>query len=280
MIQRNISMPHPVLGVPDDFIQGAFKTSFKITPNRTTRSYDFHSISSEVTNSYIEHLVNGSILDFVLKISCAPTYKTWTVINKGHFSIADSDLHSVIEVESYLVANQRIDKYYHETFSPVFENIQFQIETGDIVAMTGPQRVLLPKENERVTLGSIFKFARIPISDENQVLYFNFDDDQITVYYSVMSSEFDPVNFLFDKVQGVPYTALNIYILPALTEAFAIMKDNPDDYMDKRWYQVLDSILPPDDRNENAFINAQMAISTGFPVNLAVEEIMKLKEIA
>lgn len=277
MIQRNISMPHPVLGVGDDFTEGAFTTNFKIAPNRRAHTYDFYEITKGATNPYIRDLLRSNKLDFILKISCTPTYKSWIFVNKDRFSIPDSQLHSLLEVESFLVANQELPNYNHATFNQVFRQINFQLEKGDIVALTGLQRILLPKQNEQATLGSIFKFSKIPDASKHQELHFSFEDDQITVYYPASHEDIDPVHFLFDKTQGAPYTALNIYILPALTQAFLIMADAPDEYADKRWYYVLDTILPESKRTDDTFMNAQRVIRNGLPVNLAVSELMKLK---
>ena len=280
MILKNISMPHPVLGVNGDMKEGVFNTFCKIKVDKGTREYKLDAINVELTNSYIKSLYEKKLLDLVLKISCTPTYKTWTFINPGEIRIAENEIDLLLEIESFLIVSDKIEEYSDSTFSDDFENMKFTLEKNDIVGLTGPKRIAVRKENEKVSLGSIFKFSKIKPESDNQELHFDFDEDQIIIYYPSINADYDPVTLLFDKIQGLPYTALCLYIIPALTEAFRIIQGNEDViYNDKKWVLVLEAILPENEWNDDSFINAQKVIMTGLPINMAFDEIIRTKNL-
>lgn len=280
MILRNISMPHPVLGINGDIKDGVFNSSCKIKIDKTNRLYKFEEIVIELTNPYIQKLYLDKKLDFVLKICCTPTYKAWTFKNPTEISIPENEIDILIEVESFLIAAERIDEYNDISFSDDFENKSFVLDEGAIVGLTGTKKIPIRKENEKVSLGSIFRFSKIKPESKEQELYFDFDEDQIVINYPSDNPDFDPVTLLFDKIRGLPYTALNLYIIPALTEAFKIMLEQEDEiYVNKRWFLVLESILPRSEWSDDSFINAQRIIKTGLPINMAFNEIIKSKNL-
>lgn len=279
MIQSNISMPNPVLGITGDFKTGSFEISCTVKINSTDRVYEIDITNVIISNSYIESLYKDNKFDLVLKISCIPTYKTWSFINQTKMILPESEIDSLLEIESFLIANSKIDHYSSDTFSDDFDNQVFQLELGDITAITGVQKIPIQKENEKVSVGSIFRFSKIDSNAESQELNFDFDSDQIIIYYPT-NQEFDPVTFLFDKIQGLPYTALSLYIIPSLVEAFRIMDDKEElSFKDKKWYVVLDSLLPKTKRDEDCFVNAQRVIQTGIPILKSFNEILALKNI-
>lgn len=280
MIIKNISMPHPVLGITGDFKEGVFNTFCKIKVDKESRQYKFDNIIIEITNPYIKNLYETKKLDLIVKICCTPTYKTWVFTNPKEISIPENEIDILIEVESFLLVSERVEKFFDNTFSDDFENQSFELDKGDIVSLTGPKRIPIRKENEKVSLGSIFRFSKITPDSDIQELYFDFDEDQVVIHYPSTNPDFDPVTLLFDKVQGLPYTALNLYIIPALTEAFKVMQENEEEnYKEKKWFLILESLLPPQDWSDEPFINAQRVIKTGLPINMAFDEIIKSKNL-
>lgn len=280
MLVGNVSMPHPVLGILDDIREGAFNVSFMITTDKEERKYVIPEIKIEITNSYIKKLYDEKKLNLILKISCTPTYKTWTFINPIDVRLPENEIDLLLEVDSFLIAADQIQDYFDSSFSDIFDNKHFLLESGDIVGVTGSKRIVIPKENEKVSLGSIFRFSKIMPDSKDQELNFEFDEDQIVINYPSNNQNYDPVTLLFDKVQGMPYTALSLYIIPALTEAFRIRMDKKEDiFTEKKWFAVLELLLPDNELEVDPFINAQKTIRTGLPLNLAFDEFIKLKNL-
>jgi len=280
MIVKNISMPHPVLGIKGDLKVGEFNVTCKIKVDKEKRLYKFENINVNISNQYILNLYQEKKLDFILKINCTPTYKNWTFRNPEEICLLENEIDLLLEVESFLIASENIDLYWDETFSDDFEDKFFVLEKGDIVGLTGSKRIPIRKENEKVSLGSIFKFSKINSDSNIQELHFDFDEDQIVIYYPSANSDYDPVNLLFDKTQGLPYTALSLYIIPAINEAFKIIQSDDDvNYKEKKWFLILESILPAEEWEDDTFVNAQKVIRTGLPINLAFTEIIKSKNI-
>lgn len=278
MTGTNISMPHPVLGIPND-MTGSFNVRFKVIMDRQTRNYAFSDIDLEISNSYLASLYEAGKLDFVLKVSCVPTYKNWTFLNPGQFNLPENEVDILLETESFLlVKNDSLD-YYDDSFSEIFGKKVFELTKGDIVALTGSQRIPIEKDNEKATLGSIFRFEKIDVNAPDKELRFDFDADQIVIYYPSAKTDTDPITLLFDKKNGAPYTALNLYVLPALEQAIRAMIEEPSEFEGLKWFIVLDTLLPKSRRTEDHFINAQRVIRTEVPVNLAFEEILKMKNI-
>lgn len=279
MTGLNISMPHPVLGVPED-MDGAFHVRFKITMDRQARKYIFSDIEVEISNTYLANLYQHGKLDLALKISCIPTYKNWTFINPGEFSLPENEVDTVLETESFLLVKEDSIGYYDESFNPIFDGKVFDLVKGDITGLTGPQKIYVEKDNEKATLGSIFRFEKIDANAPVKELHFEFDADQIVIYYpAAKHTEADPITLLFDKKNGAPYTALNLYVIPALEQVLKAMEDEPRTFEGYKWFTILETILPKSMRTPDHFINAQKVIRIDVPVNLAYEEILKIKNI-
>jgi hypothetical protein len=276
MTSVNISMPHPVLGIPDD-MTGSFNVRFKITMNRQTRNYLFSDITLEISNPYLANLYEKGNLDFVLKVSCVPTYMNWTLLNPTEFNLPENEVDIILETESFLLVKNASLDYYDDSFSDIFESKIFPLVKGDIVAITGSQKIPIEKDNEKATLGSIFRFEKLDPNSVVKELHFDFDADQIVIYYPASNTETDPVTLLFDKKNGAPYTALNLYVIPALEQVFKAMEEEPQHFDGYKWFNVLDTLLPKSMREKDHFINAQRVIRTGVPVNLAFEELLKIK---
>lgn len=273
-------MPHPVMGIPGD-IEGTFEIQFDMTINRGKRDYKIANITPTITNPYISSLLADGYIDLIIKIVCVPTYQSWTFRNPESISLPENEIDVLIEVEAFLVVGKQIKNYSSPTFNSIFLNSAMTLSTGEIVGLTGPKKIPVSKENEKVSVGSIFKFSRIKNDEEIQELNFFYDDDQITIYYPAIEGEMDPVHVMFDLNQGAPYIAINIYILPALTEAFRILMDETSDkdlYVAKRWAIVLDTLLPENERDKDPFINAQRIIPAGLPTNLAFTDFLNLKK--
>jgi len=272
-------MPHPVMGISGD-IEGKFEIRFKFSVNRENRNYELSDIVPVITNPYIYSLLSDGYISLIIKIVCVPTYKSWTFTNPTLISLSEDEIDIVIEVESFLTVNKPIYNYSDSTFDSIFSDTVIRLTDGDIVGLTGSKRIPISKENEKVSLGSIFKFSRIKAHEKLQQLNFFYDDDQITINYPGIEGQLDPVHIMFEPTLGVPYTALNIYLMPALTEAFRIIMGQTNDsemYLTKRWAMVLDALLPEGKRTNDPFINAQRLIPNELPTNLAFKEFLRLK---
>jgi hypothetical protein len=277
MVSQKISMPHPVLGIPDD-MTGSFELDFQLRPDRPAREYEIFGIRTSITNDYIKQLHEGDCLDFVLKVSCPPTYKTWTFINQTLIRLPESEVDQILEVEGFLVVKNKINFFKDSSFNEIFSGASFDLDQGDIVALTGSKKILIEKENEKSSLGSIFRFSKIDPKDEDQEISFSFEDQQIVIYYPSKNPQYDPINLLFDQRQGLPYCALNMYIIPAIANALAACREQPKYYADKKWRLVLDKLLGEQSTDDD-FINAQRVIHTDVPINLAFAEILKSKNL-
>ncbi|MEO8402966.1 MAG: hypothetical protein ABI480_00165 [Chitinophagaceae bacterium] len=255
--------------------EGAFDISFVIKVDKSSREYVIKDINVTLTNPYIGQLYNEKKLQLILKIGCTPTYKTWTVVDPIEIRLPENEIDLLLEVESFLITADKVDDYFDKTFGDVFDEDHFQLEKGDIVALTGSKKVMIPKENEKASLGSIFRFKKITPESDHQEMHFEFDEDQIVINYPSANRDYDPVTLLFDKKQGMPYMALSLYIIPALTEAFRIRMDEEEkSYSENKWFTILESILPDSEMSDDAFINAQRTIKTGLPLNMAFDEFI------
>ncbi len=276
MITKNISMPHPVLGVFGDFVDGTYSIKFRFYPDLENRKRVIDKIKVEIGNEYIRALFESQKINLVIKITCTATYKTWTSVGLNSIAINEDEIDQQIEIESFLMANCPIPNYNDSSFSEVFDGHTFSLEKGDIVGLTGAQKIVINKENEKLSLGSIFKFSKIGSEEGIQELHFDYDEDEIVINYPCRKDEINPVTLLFDKKTGLPYTALNLYIIPAMAEAFKIIQSDENSmYSDKKWFTVLEALLPPNEREEDCFINSQKTIKSDLPILLAFDEMFK-----
>lgn len=270
MNTESCSFPHPILGLSDD-INGDFSLNIDVERSNSNKNIVFTITSLIINNNYFKNLVDTGKASILLKIYCSSTFKTWNFINPGSFfEIPEDDLFNKIEIETFIICENDIENYKDDTFNDIFENQIFRINKGEIIGLLGKITIPISKEYEMLGLGNIFNFEA-DYNSENPIS-FNINSDKIIIKYPVSITGEHAPSALFNKA---PYTAYNIFIIPALIEVFRVMSisselSNVEGY---EWYYVLNQLLPLDDRSDDPFANAQLILNKEIPMLKAFEEL-------
>jgi hypothetical protein len=270
MTTDNISFPHPVLGLSDD-IEGSFSLDINVERNKENKTIEFIVSNVIVDNYYFSSLIENKIANIILKIYCSSTFKTWSFKNiHEKIEIPEDDLCNKVDVEVLIVAFQDINNYQDESFNQEFGSHLFTINKYEVIGILGKNTIPIDKNYEKLGIGNIFDFS--PEDDASKPCSFEFRTDKIIVKYPVTINGDDPPNGLFHKS---PWSAYNMLIVPALTEAFRNMADTNKraDFEDKDWYFVLSTLLPEDERDDEPYANAQLILNKQIPLLKAYEEL-------
>lgn len=260
MFTDNFSFPHPVLGLGND-IEGDFNCTLKLSRNESDRTLRFHSINYELTNSYIENLLNDEMAGLLFKVYCSSTYKTWTFFNPGEsFEINENDLVNKVEIEVLIISMKKIDDFYDDTFSEQFDQTTFSLRPKEVIAVSGKSTLKIEKVDEKLGLGNIFSFKQVEF---NKPVEFSYTQDKIFIMCPVDENGSYPPNALFKMT---PWTAYSLFIVPALEGAFRFIKEERSLAESYEWFLVISNLLPEDQWHSDAFVNAQLLLGKGIPI--------------
>jgi|25_taG_2_1085351.scaffolds.fasta_scaffold01788_7 hypothetical protein len=269
MFTEKISYPHPVLGLNND-INGSFQSSLNVKRNKKHRKIRFYDIKHKIDNTYIQSLIDDGQASFLFKIYCSSTFKTWTIITKNdYFELDENDLYNKVEIEIFIITSDEISTYEHSSFNEVFKGFCFSLEKNDIIGISGKIIMTIEKEDEKLGIGSMFSFLSKEIQ---QPISFEYEQDKIGIIYPLDTSGEDPLNAIFSKN---PWTAYNIFIIPALTGAFDFIDNRRNDAEKYDWFTIITMIFPEDNWGGDSYSNAQSLLKKELPVLKSFYELCK-----
>jgi hypothetical protein len=265
MFTEGYSFPHPVLGNDDD-IKGEFNISFDLNRN-DNKKIVFENIAVEITNEYIKKQVEGGLATCWIKIYCSSTMSTWMFEANGSYEINEDDLINKADVQVFIITKSEILNYSDSSFNSEYGTEIFSLNKNEVIGISGKVTVQIPKVNEKLGLGNIFKFN---YHEKEKPIEFEHHHDKIFINYPITNKGEHPPNMLFSTK---PWTAFNIFIVPALSEALRYIDDEPEEASKWDWYTVIDQILPDDQRTGNNFADAQRILQKELPLLLAYNEL-------
>ncbi|MDM9630225.1 hypothetical protein [Robiginitalea aurantiaca] len=258
---KNFSLPYPALGLPEDFTEGLFEVQPKVYISED----ELHLVEESVTitNDYIAKLYDNGMVTTVYKIVCPSTLYSHTEYDRKHIILPVSNFANALNIEVFLVALTDINEYTDQSFNPDYflgENHGiFKVKKGNILGFAGSQRITL-KDSYIQGASGLFEFARR--NEPDLPMYFDTEDQKITVYYPYSEGNLDIIKTLSVNKK---LTFLNLIILPALTQAFQVMKSaSEDDRFEElidsyNWADFLNQEFPDfANRNYSAFECAQL----------------------
>ncbi len=267
MFSGGFSFPHPVLGLGDD-ISGAFNCSMDIERDANQRAIRFHNIKFEITNDYINTIIQDGEAGILMKVYCSSTFKTWTFLNpKDYFLINENDLYNKVEISVFVVTKTQIEQYSDNSFNKQFDGFTFGLNAKEVLAVTGNITMKIEKVDEKLGLGNIFKFFS---HSSDKPLQFTYHQNKIHIMYPVDINGEHPPNALF---KTSPWTAYNMFIVPALSGAFDFVEEAREEAEGYEWYAVILDLLPEDQWQRDSFVNAQLILKKGIPVLNSYNEL-------
>ena len=266
MFKDGYSFPHPVLGVGDD-IEGEFNVSLSISRSEEKQSVYLTDISFEVDNCYINALIDSGTAEYLLKLYCGSTFQTWVYRNPKSLSIPETQLANRLELQALIVSKAELTNYSDSSFHPQFGDTVFSVGKNEVIGISGKRIIPINKLDEKLGLGNLFSFR--PHKEPNLPMQVDTSNHKIEIIYPLAEDGGSPPSYLFKKQ---PWTAYNIFILPALEKAFLHIMENSEEAKSWEWFSILDNLLPENDREDDPQVNAQQVLEGALPVIRAYQE--------
>lgn len=267
MFTEGYSFPHPVLGNEDD-ISGEFNISLEVNRNEN-RKIVFENITVDISNDYIKEQIEKGNANCFIKIYCSSTLSTWIFEVTDKFEINEDDVINKADVQVFIITKSEIPNYSDSSFNTQYGGEIFSLNKNEVIGISGKVPVSIPKVNEKLGLGNIFKFN---YHEKEKPIEFEHHHDKIFINYPVTKKGEHPPNMLFSTS---PWTAFNIFIVPALAEALKYIDDEPEEASKWDWYSVVEQLLPDDQRTGDNYADAQRILQKDLPVLLAYNELIK-----
>lgn len=265
MFTEGYSFPHPVLGNEDD-ITGEFNISFDVNRNKN-KKISFENILVEITNDFIKKQIDNGLASCLVKVYCSSTLSTWIFETNADYEINEDDLINKAEVQVYIITKSEIPNYSDSTFNQQYGTVMFSLNKNEVIGISGKVTITIPKVNEKLGLGNIFKFN---YHEKEKPIEFEHHHDKIFINYPITKKGDHPPNMLFSTK---PWTAFNIFIVPALSEALRYIDEEAEEASKWEWFSVIDQLLPNDERSGNNFVDAQRILQKELPILLAYNEL-------
>lgn len=212
-----ISLPYPVLGLKDDYPASQFKVTPEIELINNLFCIREKTNDVVIQNDYLNQLFIDGKIDTAYKVLCSSTLYCRTFIGEKQIEIPADNFANHISLEVFLVATEDILEFKDESFNEDYfignPERSFSINKGYIVGMAG--QIPIPLNYTFLEAASnMFQFSRSledPISIDTS-------DQHIEITYPYEEDELDIANYL--PVNGKSNTFLNLFIIPALNQAF------------------------------------------------------------
>jgi hypothetical protein len=266
MFTEGYSFPHPVLGNSDD-ISGEFNFSLEIKRTEEKKIF-IGNFSPVITNEYIQSLISKEAACCFVKIHCSSTFKTWMINTNENVEIDENDIVNKIEVQVFVITQVDIPNYFDPSFNSQYGTEKFSLGKNEVIAISGRETIQIPKVDEKLGLGNIFKFNS---HSHDLPIEFQLLQDKIFINYPKTVTGEHPPNKMFSSN---PWTAFNIFIVPALSEALKFIDLDNEGASRYEWYTVIDQLLPASERTKNYYSDAQQILQSELPVLLSYNELI------
>ena len=160
IIKNNVSFPHPVLGIRNDFLS---LPDFAITPCDDESNY-IYDITITLNNSPIQALLGEGSAQYVCEVNCRRTfYRCCTAGSSRELRVVIPKKDVLGEVSLVLTVNavSQIDNYENNQADKDYKGYRFRLEPGDLLAYIGKWTFQTDiNANEYKTVGSFIHFFR------------------------------------------------------------------------------------------------------------------------
>jgi hypothetical protein len=278
------SLPYPVLGLGDDFVAGGCTVHPRIYLQEDCLVID--NLSPVFTNAYFDELYAGGRVGLVTKVICPSALYCNVFRGIDVISIPQECLANHIEVSIYLVATEDIPDYAHHSFNLDYYTgdspMRFSVEKNNVVGILGS--LIIPLDFNYLTgISGLFRFRRAV----DKPIAFDLEEDVIWITYPHQEDSQDILQVM-SRTGRMMF--LNLFILPALTEAFTQLLEHTRDNnlenfrTERQWAMVISQAYQEFDRDTHPYESAQKFLQqiliakragTGLPVIEAFREYIR-----
>ena len=180
---KNVSFPHPVLGLQDDVFPLLNDGCVQMDDPIKTSSYYRFVISLTQRNPDITALINEGKAEYACEVTCKDTFlrQCWHSSSpRIEITLDRKSVCGHIDFQSYIVAKVDIPNYTNCDFNEDYHGFRFDLEVGDLLAVFP-----LAWWNTEIKFDKLFaagSFMQIvEAADGMEKTWFNLDDERILI---------------------------------------------------------------------------------------------------
>jgi len=270
----------------DDIVGSVFQPVVSVKGAKN--AYIFDAVF-KTNNTDLLALVQNKKALYAVHIECTQTrYRSVFTSPKEKFSfdISAGLLDGRVEVCSFILAAQPLDKYKNSGFHPDYTKLTFRVSTADTLAV-GLDREF-PADKKSDPLRKVPSIFSIVPNDDPDATAMDIDTGGQKVILRLSKPNFDNYAELKHSKALHPMLSATI-IVPALVALIEEMRRAAaesllDSYADRRWYQVVARRLLEmgiDARVSESFVDSSFKIANelvGQPVSAALEGLKSMEE--
>ena len=231
---------YPVITDETDFY---VDSSFETDVEQIVDGYNIKLVlRAKLVNPELENMLHEEKVMFAHHIECTQTcYRKIVLTNEEskEFILRDGEVNGIVQVCSFLVANETIEKYSNSLFAQDYKGFRFNIERGCILAVGSQINLRVNKiRDDLANTSSIFSI--VPNMDEC-VTDIKIDTSHNKIVISLPKETFSiysNMSTLMD-IQPVMHSMI---IMPALVSALTEIKELRNQlytFEDYRWFRSL-----------------------------------------
>jgi hypothetical protein len=216
----NISWPHPVLGNMDD-VEGSFEV--KISGAIKDQILNLKTKETIIDNEYFESLINDGKATIMYKLSCNSTLFMKVIETKLEHAIECSLLSNKLTIDVLIIAKEDINDYSDDSFhedTKLGENKGvFRVKKGTVLGDAGALSIPLTNEY-RKGISGIIEFQE---GDPEEPMSIDADGPKIIIRFPSSPGSQNMVTTFTSGRKQYKSVFMNLFIIPALTEAFRVL---------------------------------------------------------
>ena len=257
----NISLPHPVLGNSND-IKGSF--SIELSCSIKDSILNITQENLEVKNDYFKELLKNEKAIIVYKLVCNSTLFMKQIHGELNEAISCDLISNVIHIDALIIANEDIldycDHSFHEDTKLGKNKGVFKVLKGAVIGDAGRTQIPLTAEYKKGLSGMI-EFEE---SDSEKPISIDVEGAKIVIKFPHNPQNQNMVTAFTQGRKQYLNVFMNLFLIPALTEAFNYLIDSKRDNLydekvdDYDWARIIDANMnDPFDIGESSYELAQ-----------------------
>lgn len=237
---RNKYYPYPVIIEDGDYYENS---SFDSTVDQEMDGYNVKlRLKTSLNDKLMKEMITKGQLMYAHHIECPQTcYRRVVKTNSDDTTviIKESEVNGLVQVCSFVVAIENIDKYTNESFAQDYRGWKFNIEKGCIMAIGNQYNLRINKIRDDLSnTSSIFSIVKNtdPVEDCMQ-----FDLGQQKIIITLPEKSYNQYCSVQNNMEIQPVMH-SMLIVPALIYAFTELKSAADqlyEYEEYRWFRGL-----------------------------------------
>lgn len=200
------------------------------------------TLVADLKNPQLEEMLEEGKVIIVHHIECPQTCFRLAIKTKEkryEKIVSDSDVNGIVQICSFLVANEDLQKYSNEDFAPDYKGFRFDIEKGCIMAVGNQIDFRINKVKDDLANKSSI-FSVIPNLDENAVnMQVDLTGQKISI---LLPRETFSIYKNMEESIEVQKAMHQMLIVPALMHVLSEIKSSKGQlfiYENQRWFRSL-----------------------------------------